>query len=255
MDRQSWTGQTPSIRVLVVDDDEDIRSALGRYLNLVGFQVEVAASGPEALALLGRSRYQVAVVDVRMPGMSGVEFVQLAHERWPDLAVVFLTGNATLDSAIAAVKAHAADYLLKPARAETVANAVAAAIGRQPVITTRAATEGERYLRAGLLTLDRQNRVVTVEGASAESHYSAVLTPSEMALLSCLMRHPRVPMSCRELAGEALHYDVRDKDAQSIVRPHISRLRKKIELQAARPRYLRTVPGAGYCLWPDGDPV
>jgi len=250
MNDQARASLVPEVRVLVVDDEEDIRSALGRYLTLVGYRVEVAASGQEALAILDATRHQVAIVDIRMAGMGGVEFVRLAHEQCSNLAIVFLTGNATLGSAIAAVKAHAADYLLKPASAETVANAVAAALDKQRLVTEVPAADGERYVRAGSLTLDRQSDMVSVEGASSATDRHIALTPSEAALLACLMDHPRMAVSCRELARVALHYNLDEREAQAIVRPHVSRLRKKLEPEPARPRCLRTVPGAGYCLWP-----
>ncbi|MBU0703722.1 MAG: response regulator, partial [Chloroflexi bacterium] len=119
------TSVTPETRVLVVDDETHVRSALARSLALLGYRADEAASGHHALAMLERTPYDAMVLDIRMPGMDGVEIMRRVHHVYPDLHIIVLTGHATLESAIVAVKSNAADYLLKPASVYDIAAAIA----------------------------------------------------------------------------------------------------------------------------------
>ena len=119
---------TPPARLLVVDDEAHIRNGLGWSLRLNGYDVEEAASGSEALARLYHGVYDLMILDMNMPGLDGIEVMQRAHQHAPTLAIVVLTGHATLESAIAAVKAAAADYLLKPVSMHDLAAVVARAL-------------------------------------------------------------------------------------------------------------------------------
>ena len=187
------------------------------------------------------------VLDIRMPGMDGVEVMHRAYEMYPDLSIILLTGHATLESAIAAVKSRAADYLLKPASPHDIAAAVARALQRRTQEDPPRALSSERFLCLGPVTLDRERHQAIVAGARGVRSLRAQLTISESALLVHLMEHPGVVFSCRELARAALDYDnVSDEEAQWIIRPHISRLRKKIEPDQSYPYLIRTTPGVGY---------
>ena len=105
-----------------------------------------------------------------------------------------------------------------------------------------------RFVRCGSLTLDQEKRLAIVDAADDAERSSAELTVNEAILLAHLMRRPDTALSCRELALDALGYDVSEKEAQEIVRPHISRLRSKIEPDATPPRWIRTIRGKGYML-------
>lgn len=118
-------------RVLVVDDEETIRLALGRFLSNRGYAVETAASGAEALLALQRERAAVMLCDLRMPGMSGLQIVPRALELDRDLAVVMLTAMSDAQSATDALTAGAADYLVKPVELPALQQAVEAALGRR----------------------------------------------------------------------------------------------------------------------------
>jgi DNA-binding response OmpR family regulator len=264
----------PRARVLVVDDEAHVRSALVRSLALRGYRANGAVSGYQALEMLERTPYDAMVLDMRMPGMDGVEVMQRACQVCPDLAIVVLTGHASLETAISAVKSHAADYLLKPASVHEVATAIASALQRRAEkrhrhhllqVMGQALDElgrieasgetsltptPERFLRAGPVTLDRDNRLVIVAGGGDAGGSKAELTVSQALLLDYLMQHSNTILSCRELARFALGFDVGEQAAQGIVRPHISRLRKKIEPNPARPRLIRTISGKGYLFAP-----
>jgi DNA-binding response OmpR family regulator len=238
--------------VLVVDDEEQLRSVLARYLTLMGYKVDTAASGEEALDLMRCNPYDVAVLDIRMPGMDGVEVMQQALQMNADLAIIFLTGHASLESAIAALKADAVDYLLKPVSVRDLAAAVARSLERRAQVgrarTQRAASE--RFLEVGIVTLDRLRRKVTVTGPGTLGDTSAELTVTETALLIHFMDHPGIGLSCSELAQVALGYHMGDKEASAILRPHISRLRKKIEPDPSHPCLIITSPPRCYLFNP-----
>lgn len=103
------------IRVLVVDDEPDFRAALGRRLKLRGLDVSQADSGQAALDLLAGRTVDVVVVDVKMPGMNGVEVLRRIKTDQPLVEVILLTGHASLEASLEGMEAGAFDYLLKPA--------------------------------------------------------------------------------------------------------------------------------------------
>jgi DNA-binding response OmpR family regulator len=237
----------PEAKILFVDDDIQVRRTLARLLGLLGYQVDEASSGQQALQMLEQSVYDVAVLDIRMPGMDGVEVMHHARQICPDLAIIFLTGHATVDSAVAAVRSHAVDYLLKPVSNRDLAAAVSQALQQRPQREPlKVSCTSEQFLEVGCVTLDRKRRAVIVTGAEHTVELSNRLTNSEVALLSCLMQRPGVAVSCRQLAQDALDYHVNEEEASTIIRPHISRLRKKIEFDPDQPRLILTVRGRRY---------
>jgi DNA-binding response OmpR family regulator len=252
-DKQADPSSFPKARVLVVDDEAGIRSTVSRFLSLLGYHVDEAPNGEQALWMLKRNRYDVAVLDIRMPGMDGVELMHRAQEMVPELAVVLLTGHASVESAIAALKARATDYLRKPAALDAVATAVASALeAGRPGTGPQDVDTSDRFLRAGPVTLDRQEHVVIVHSEDAAGDRTARLTPSETALLTKLIEYNGRPVSCRRLARLALGYDdVMSFEAQTIVSPHICRLRSKIDQGPSSPPMIRTVRGRGYVFTPE----
>ncbi len=107
-------------RILVVDDELIVRDSLQAWLQDEGFEVDIAASGPEALELLSEQPYQLMLTDIKMPGMDGVELLQKTKEDFPDLCVVMMTAYATVETAVEAMKIGALDYLLKPFDPDTL---------------------------------------------------------------------------------------------------------------------------------------
>jgi len=256
-------------RILIVDDEPRIGSALARAMHLMGYSAEVAGSGQEALALLGCRPYDVMVLDIFMPGMDGIEVMRHARPLCPELAIIVLTGRATLESAIAALKSEAVDYLLKPVTIGELATAVMQALQRRDerlrrqrlmqamteALETMRQTETpsvpssaseippERFLHVFPLTLDRQNRQVVTEDDPARS---VELTASETAVLAGLMMRPNHVFPCDELVRAAWGYEMNEPQAQSVIRPHICRLRRKLEVDPQKPRLIRTTRGCGY---------
>ena len=263
-------------RVLVVDDELLIRSGLAQALSLTGYAADVADCGEEALAKLASASYDVMVLDLQMPGIHGVEVMHRAQAMWPQLLIIILTGHATLESAISAVKSEAADYLLKPVsvhqiieivtsvlqqRAEerhrqrlvqTITTAVDTSqrMGPRPVRSLASDPSPPESLHVHPLTLDVQRQAVVVE--DEDQARTETLTGSETAVLAALMAYPGQVFSCRQLAHRALDYDTDKFTAQSTIRPILFRLRCKIEANSRQPRLILTVRGRGYFLAPAG---
>lgn len=256
-----------------------MRAGLRDLLGLMGYYVEEAGSGHEALMLLESASYDLMLLDMRMPGMDGIEVMRRAGQLRPDLLVIVLTAHATLDSAIAAVKSGAADYLHKPVNIDDLTVIISRALqeraenlrrqqllgvigdaldslrqpgGPTPTPTpsppsSRSPASPERFLQAGPLMLDCEKRVAVIKGDPARK---VELTEGEAAILSTLMEHPNQVLSCDQLARVAMGYEVDKWDAQSLVRPYIFRLRRKIEKSPEKPALICTVRGRGYFLSP-----
>jgi DNA-binding response OmpR family regulator len=265
---------TQSRRVLVVDDEVDIRVPLVRALELSGFQADGVGSGQEALARLDREPFDVMLLDMQMPEMDGVQVMHRAHELQSDLLIVILTGHATLESAIAAVKSDAADYLLKPASVHDITAAIVRALKKrneqerpkhllsrildtlqqaehggsaletQPTPAPQTTLPKLPFIRAGALALDQEKRMLSIEGTARLIE----LTEGEATILTLLMQKPDQVLSCREITRAAWNYDLEEWEAQALVRPYVFRLRQKVEPVPSEPKFIRTVRGRGYLL-------
>ncbi len=272
---------TPKARLLIVDDADDIRVAISEILIDQGYVVDAAASGIAALQALERVTYDLMLLDLKMPGIDGVEVMKRVRAAGLDLPVVIITAHPTVESAIIAVRTGVRDYLPKPFGADellaVVEKVIAARAKEQrrkllldtisetvaqlqspgataspmtpssPTLPTQYQADGP--LKAGPLCLDLEKRRVFL---CDEEDTPEELTEGEAAILSHLMNKPDGVLSCRELAIKALNYDALDEyEAQSIVRPYIFRIRQKVELDPRHPRLIRTVRGRGYYLSTD----
>ena len=255
-------------QILIVDDEPHIRSPLVRALSLMGYVVDEAGSGEEALSLLEQRPYQLMVLDMHMPGLKGLEVMERARQLFPDLLIIILTGYPTVDNAITAVKLEAVDYLRKPATVKQIADAVNQALTRhakrvyqQQLVETMtevldsfrqidephpdpaADLNLKRQARAYPLVLDRHKLQVTkVDNPSR----SIQLSEGEASVLESLISRPDQVLSCRELVWDVWGYETDEANAESVIRPYIFRLRRKIEDNPKRPRFIRTVRRRGY---------
>ena len=264
----------PQARILIVEDEAMTRKAIVRALSLLGYRADPAGSGSEALETLRTLSYDVMLLDLRMPGIDGVEVMRRVRDSHPNLQVIIFTAYATVESAIEALRAGAIEYLLKPCSIPDIEAAINRALERRQERLRREhllqvmsgaldalqaeaeperhspSSQEERFLQYGPIALDLEKRLVIVQGAGESPSHHAELTGNEQELLAYLMRHPETVHSPRELASGALGYDLSSPEAGDIVRPHISRLRKKIEPSPAQPRLIITVRGKGYILSP-----
>jgi DNA-binding response OmpR family regulator len=213
------------------------------------------------------------VVDLSMPGMSGIELMQRAHQLRPEVLIIILTGHATLESAIAAVRSEAADYLVKPVSGHQLLGALSRILQQralrqhrqqlvrgiaQAVLALRrsgsqsapqpdAESAAERIRHVPPLTLDTQRRQVMLNDEQGITRL-VELSEGEAAVLTALMNKPGQVLSCGQLTQAAWNYTPDEASAQNMIRPIISRLRHKLETDLPRCRLIRTVRGRGYTL-------
>jgi DNA-binding response OmpR family regulator len=258
---------TDTGRVLIVDDEVNIRAGLRDVLVKDGHVVQEAGSGEEALTVLETFECDAAIVDIRMPDMSGVELLENIRARWPHIAVIMLTGHGTMETAMVAVKEGAHDYLLKPARSEAIRESLAAAVAasrrqlaedhllqslrvglsrlEDPAAVHAADAPGSveaRQLLVGDLHIDLGSHEVRRDGTLVH------LSPSEFKLLVTLASRPGEAIDYATLVESGLGYEAELWEAKELVKRHIFAMRHKIEPDPTAPRYILNVRGVGYRL-------
>jgi len=212
-------------RLLIVDDDADMRHLLAEYFRRLGFQVDERESGPDAL--------EPAI----MPGMSGFELLKRIRDRSVQTPALFLTADHALDSKVAGFEAGGDDYLTKPFSPRELEYRVEALLkrstGAPPV------TDSER-IEVGDLVIDKRRHEVVRDGARVD------LTPLEFQILELLASEPGRAWSRNDLLDKV--WSTEYEGYQRNIDPHINRLRKKLEIDPKEPRYVLTVRGVGYKL-------
>jgi DNA-binding response OmpR family regulator len=258
--------------ILIVDDERTTRLSLSEIFSLRGAQTATAADGQEALDLIAHQTFDLIVLDIKMPGVSGLQVLETVQQTAPATIVILLTAHATVDSAIRALRQGAFDYLLKPAQPRTIIEVVERGLakrqeylrrqslvglmeqtveafrqGAAPTITnsnpTSPSTPSEVTIsQAGDLVVDLQRREARLADQLLE------LTPTEFETLVYLVQHTERVVSCRDLVKAVHGYDTNEHAARPIMRVHIHRLRQKIEVDATAPMRLLTIRSAGYML-------
>ncbi len=231
------------VRTLVVDDDAGIRFFLVSALQRVGYSVTAATSGEEALELLRDTPFDLAILDLELGGrIDGLRVLESTKWRWPDTATIILTGHASLDSALSAIREGVDGYLLKPVRAEEVRQAARKALERcRSMARPQGVSEGSNLLQRGPFSIDLEKRLVINDGTSLD------LTNSEFELLVHLMQNAHRVVPPPELVWVVQQYKCEDlREARDIIKWYIHRLRCKVESNPSRPRYILNVRGTGY---------
>jgi two-component system, OmpR family, KDP operon response regulator KdpE len=221
-------------KVLLVDDDASIRRALHTTLSALGFEIEEASAGEQAVSFVRTERYDAVLLDVNMPGMGGVEACRNLRRLAPGLPILMLTVRDSADDKIDALDAGADDYVTKPFHIGELTARVRSAVRRSRVIQG----DTETVITIGDIELDRERRLVKKSSAIVR------LTPKEFDLLYCLMSHAGKPLTHARLLtsvwgteyGSELEY----------LRTFVRQLRKKLEDDPARPKYLLTESYIGY---------
>lgn len=255
------------VQLLVVDDEVNIRLTLNALLTRAGYSVTEAATGEEAVELLKQRPFDLMLVDLKMPGIDGMQVVAAARDLKLDIAVIVLTGHGTLETAVEGLHHGIFDYLLKTTDPVQVVERVRTALeDRSQKIRQRelldvvgeavkelrgvAATPpagaavgaSERMITVGALQLDTWHQVATLADRSLS------LTPTEFRVLLCLAEHAGQMLSYAQLVRCAQGYDTSEIEAGELIKPHIHHLRQKLEPDPASPRYLLNVRGKGYIL-------
>lgn len=224
-------------RLLIVDDDADMRLLLAEYFRRLGFQVEERESGATALEPAVVGRFDCFILDVSMPGMSGFELLKRVRGRGVQTPALFLTAHDALDYKVAGFEAGADDYLAKPFSPRELEYRVDALLRRSGTISET--KDGER-IEVGDLIIDKRRHEVSRQGERID------LTPLEFQILELLASEPGRAWSRNALLDHVWSTDY--EGYQRNIDPHINRLRKKLESDPKNPRYVLTVRGVGYKL-------
>ena len=231
---------TPGRHLLVVDDDDRIRSLLKEYLARAGFRVTGAADAAAARKLLQTLEFDLAVFDVMMPGEDGLSLTRWMRGRSPT-PVLLLTAKGEPNDRIAGLETGADDYLQKPFEPQELLLRIEAILRR----AQGARVGAGRIVALGRCSFDLERGELTQDGAPVR------LTEGETRLLKRLAQSPDMAIDRYELAqasgegGEIGEAGARAVDVQ------VTRLRRKLEDDPKNPRYLQTVRGVGYKLAPD----
>ena len=221
-------------KILIVDDESSIRRALHNTLHGMGFNVDDASNGEEALQLVHEEKYDVVLLDINMPGIGGIRACREMRRSLPRLGILMLTVRDSEEDKVAALDAGADDYITKPFHVRELAARIRAAVRRSCASTVNP----DAVIRIGNIELDPARRLVRKAGDPVH------LTPKEFDLLRYLMAHAGLPMMHARLLhavwgpeyGGELEY----------LRTFVRQLRKKIEDDPAEPAYLLTDSHIGY---------
>lgn len=249
-----------TVNILIVDDDPTMRQMLRKAMEKAGFDVFDANNGYTALYLLQHHPISVMILDMQMPQLDGVATMRQACQIQPELQIIVLTGNPTLDNAIASIRASVADYFVKPVDLLTLTAAVSRAAAyksfsqqidsmlkqmSQPAAQPSAPVSPMAdELVVFPLRLQKGQRLLTLADKPLEP---IKLSRGETAVLYTLMSQPNTILTCAKIVFQAFGYHTHSvQEAENVVRPYISRLRQKIEPNPRDPQYLQTTHGHGY---------
>ena len=224
-------------KILVVEDDVSIRAGLELNLRLEGYRVLAAADGERGLELARSERPELIVLDLMLPGCSGLDVLRALREEGQEMEVLILTALGEEPDKIAGLKLGADDYITKPFGVAELLARIDAALRRGRLARERRAKERVRF---GEVTIDRGRRRVERSGAGVK------LTGREYELLLLLAEHPDRVFSREQLLRDVWGLDY--EGTERTVDNFISRLRSKLERDPSAPEHLVTVHGVGYKL-------
>ncbi len=232
-------------KILVVDDDLRLRQLLERYLNEQGFTVKAAPDAEAMDRALSRELYDLLVLDLMLPGEDGLAICRRLRGQGNPIPIIMLTAKGDEVDRIIGLELGADDYLPKPFNPRELVARIHAVLRRQvappPPGTPSASDEPIAF---GRVLVNLATRELTRDSETT------LLTTGEFSLLKVLLEHPRQPMSRDKLTelARGREYEVFDR----AIDVQMSRLRKLVEDDPAKPRYLQTIWGFGYVFVPDG---
>ncbi len=219
-------------RVLVVDDEPAIQRALRANLHARGYEADVAGTGEEALTLAAARKPELVLLDLGLPGMSGIEVIE-GLRGWTEVPIIVLSARGDEADKVAALDAGADDYVTKPFGMDELFARVRVALRRRQPLPESAVVTTPAFV------LDLPNRTATrADGEPAR------LTPTEWQIVDVLVRHPDQLVTQRQLLQHIWQAPV-DFDT-NLLRVHLTHIRRKLEPDPSRPRYFVTEPRMGY---------
>lgn len=231
-------------KVLLVDDDARLRELLSRYLMEQGFSVKAVPDSAGMDRALHREHFDLIVLDLMLPGEDGLAICRRLRAEDNTIPIVMLTAKGDEVDRIIGLEMGADDYLPKPFNPRELVARIHAVMRRRPALPPGAPVADDEVIEFGKVSVDLATRSLTREGEEI------ALTTGEFSLLKVLLQHPREPLSRDKLMelARGREYGVFDR----AIDVQISRLRKLVEDDAGKPRYIQTVWGFGYVFVPDG---
>ena len=262
-----------SARILIVDDEPNIRLVLEHTLRNEGYLLDSVTNGVEALEKIEKADppYDLLLLDLQMEPVSGLQVLKAARAQDQYVSIIILTAHGTMDSAVNALRLNAFDYLFKPASPVIIRQRVRAGLAErrqflaqqrlikqldtlrqtldeanfEPNLVVESGEQDNRFVQTGQLRIDRHRRQVTL------STMPLSLTATEFDLLNCLIEAAPSPLPAIALVQQALGYECSKQEASEIIKWHIHQLRRKIEPNPTQPQYIKTIRHRGY-LWSGG---
>jgi DNA-binding response OmpR family regulator len=225
-----------SKRILIVDDDEEIRKVIGIYLENEGYEILKAENGEQALNIIDKNEVALVLLDIMMPGMSGTEVCMKIREN-SIMPIIFLSAKSEDLDKIQGLASGADDYITKPFSAMELIARVKSQIRRYTKYTTEPRTP-RNIIEIGNLTIDTDTRQVFVGNKDVR------LTPKEFDILQLLASNKGIVFSIERIYEGVWGEDSYRSDNTIMV--HITKIREKIEEDPKKPIYIKTVWGVGY---------
>lgn len=233
-----------SYRILIIDDDARLRELLLRYLGEQGYSAKAVADGSAMDKALKLNHYHLLVLDLMLPNEDGLAILRRLRAAGEDVPVILLTAKGDEIDRIVGLEMGADDYLPKPFNPRELLARISAVLRRKSGLPAGAPDVEEKTIAFGDCELNLATRILMRSGAEV------ALTTGEFALLKVLLSHPRQPLSRDKLMELARGRDHDPFDRAIDVQ--VSRLRKLVEPDPTKPRFIQTVWGHGYVFVPDG---
>ena len=232
-------------RILIVDDDDEIRDLLEFDVRASGYFVDTAKDGMEGLNKALNNTYDLILLDVMMPKMNGFDVCKNIRQAKLAIPILMLTAKGTIDDKTEGFDCGADDYLVKPFDIQEVLLRIRVLLRRNQVFDEDKSALSDEVLSAGDIEIFPE----TLEAVVVNKRVK--LTPTEFEILYCLMQHFNHPVTLATLLDEVWGYD--SNEDVRMLRVHVGGLRNKIEPDTKHPKYLHTVTNVGYKLTPFGE--
>ena len=216
--------------ILVVDDDEGIRTLVKKYLNENNYLVTTASSAEDALEKIKIIKFDLIILDIMMPGKSGLEFIE-ENQKKLDTPIILLTAKGEANERIEGLEIGADDYLPKPFEPKELLLRI------KNIIEKTKKTDQKRVIEFENIKIDLNKQIILKENTEYK------INNTEKKILEKMINNPGKTFS-RENIGTLIELD-KERSIDVI----ITRLRKKIEIDPKNPKFLQTIRGAGYVLW------